>query len=144
MAHVLVYYTLLVVIIICIMFVKLRKCKVQWVWVHQRMALYRSIIIIMYLVFTRMPGELPQAVRDFVVVLHVTSFERYLTPFVCWFKICMYNCFGRFFSFFLCVCFFSFFFFIIIHFMADKLKNCTLSSFKNTELKTVFCSKYFD
>ena len=26
MAHVLVYYTLLVVIIICIMFVKLRKC----------------------------------------------------------------------------------------------------------------------
>ena len=26
MAHILVYYTLLVVIIICIMFVKLRKC----------------------------------------------------------------------------------------------------------------------
>ena len=49
---------------------------------------------------------LPQAVRDFVVVLHVTSFERCLTPFVCWFKMCMYICFGRFYS---SLFFFSFF-----------------------------------
>ena len=36
MAHVLVYYTLLVVIIICIMFVKLRKC---WRMLYSAMSL---------------------------------------------------------------------------------------------------------
>ena len=53
MAHVLVYYTLLVVIVLCIMFVKLRKCcKAQWVWVHQRIALYKSYLLLLLLLLT--------------------------------------------------------------------------------------------
>ena len=50
-----VYYILLVVIIICITFVKLRKCrrmlksKAQRVCVHQRIALYKSYLLLLLL-----------------------------------------------------------------------------------------------
>ena len=56
MAHVLVYYTLLVVIIICIMFVTDsetdlenigERCKAQWIWVHKRIALYKSCLLLL-------------------------------------------------------------------------------------------------
>ena len=51
MAHVLVYDTLLVVIIICTMFVKLGECcKVQCVWVHQRIVLYKSYLLLLLLI----------------------------------------------------------------------------------------------
>ena len=54
MVHVLVYYTLLVVVIICIIFVKLRKnvgecCKPQLVWVHQRIAPYKMYLLLLLL-----------------------------------------------------------------------------------------------
>ena len=56
MAHVLVYYPLLVVIIICIMFVKLRKC---WrVRVHQRIALYKSYYYYYY--YYILPLDVPR------------------------------------------------------------------------------------
>ena len=53
MAHVLVYYTLLVVIIIYVLCLwNLENvgecCKAQWVRVHQRIALYKSYVLLLF------------------------------------------------------------------------------------------------